>query len=499
MGSTTALLALGRRQLTGELLRVNAGLHNSASSLRACAALRTFATDEYGGDSVEGVTMRVGKKVSSPRKKNSGSFNRERDADRRVSPHGDDGRGEKTDRRMRTIQRVAPMSPGLRELYDAVAKGDGRALDKYKEVGKKAKLSAEEMELLADTIEFYFSMAPAAATSVDGLRVADRNALKALYKILRAHVGSAGRDAAIPGGMPISSPVEKTVVNTAPVGRIPWQILGVNEEKATIWWGVDLTGGKAKDPWSNGRLSLAAKDAMYRAYKSDPERYTPKRLAQIFRVREQRAMAIVRLKEMEARERGEKVAGAGGGEDVETSSSSVASEVARVMERALQCTQGIGADERHHVELPSFPAYAEVGRDEVIGAIERVLGKSISDITVDDITADVAKQVLGIKSLREMEEIVAKREESQLVEEFRERLDFNTSFTGGSISRDSRRTKAVRRPKDGWSLVVTPIGKESKAKHERFVAMPDGSRRELNADELLYVARKTPKKRRKVL
>jgi hypothetical protein len=47
--------------------------------------------------------------------------------------------------------------------------------------------------------------------------------------------------------------------------------------------------------------------------------------------------------------------------------------------------------------------------------------------------------------------------------------------------------------------LVTPIGKESKAKHERFVALPDGSVRDLTADEQLYVARKTPKQRRRIL
>ena len=297
---------------------------------------------------------------------------------------GEEGRG---DGKMRTVQRVAPLSLGLRALYEAVAKGDAKALAKYQEMEKKDRLSGEEMELLADTIEFYFSMAPSVATNVDGLRSADRHRLRALYKILRTHGGSAGRDAAIPDGMPISSPVEKTVVNTAPPGRIPWQVMGVNEDTATVWWGVDLTGGKAKDPWSNGRLSQAAKNAMYEAYASDPERYNPARLAEIFGVREQRALAIVRLKELEKKESTERQGSDG---DQETP---IASRVAQVMERALQCTQGIGSDEQHHVELPSFPAYAELDRDEVISTLEKVLEKSVADISVEDITADVAKRV----------------------------------------------------------------------------------------------------------
>jgi hypothetical protein len=236
---------------------------------------------------------------------------------------------------------------------------------------------------------------------------------------------------------------------------------------------------------------------------SDPERYTTARLAELFRVREQRAMAIIRLKEMEDKEdKGDKEdkedKGDNGDKEGGDGASSIASEAARVMERAMRCTQGIGADERHHVELPSFPAYAEVDGDDVVAALEQVLEKKIADVTVDDITADVAARVLGTKSLREMEDVVAAREERHLVEEFKQRLDFNLG-AGPTISRDSRRTKAVRRPKEGWSLLVTPIGKETKAKHERFVALPDGTRRGLTADERLYVERKTPRRRRKIL
>ena len=482
--------------------------------VRGCAGLRLFGTDGSSDGSVSSTG-------EAPRGAARGGFaRRERGRERRQGgadgkdmkrfqkrpaysskyrdrhgteqSRGDDGAG-RGDRKMRTIQRVAPMSLGLRALYEAVAKGDAKALSKYKEMEKKDKLTDEEMELLADTIEFYFSMAPSVATNVDGLRAGDRHRLKALYKILRTHTGSKGRDAAIPDGMLISSSVEKTVVNTAPPGRIPWQVMGVNEDTATVWWGVDLTGGKAKDPWSNGRLSQAAKNAMYEAHASEPERYTPARLAEIFGVREQRAMAIIRLKELERRELMENQSADGNQE------TSIASQVAQVMERALQCTQGIGSDERHHVELPSFPAYAELDKGEVISALEKVLERSISDVSVEDITADVANRVFGTNSIREMESVVAVREERHLVEEFKERLDYNLGITGQTIARDSRRTKAVRRPKEGWSLLVTPIGKESKAKYERFVALPDGSTRDLTADEHLYVARKTPKQRRRIL
>lgn len=388
---------------------------------------------------------------------------------------------DESDGKMKTIHRVTPMSKDLLALYQAVVKEDKKALGKYSRDGP---LTDKEMVLLADAIEFYFAMAPASSSNVDGLRHADRNALAALAKIIRAYKGADGRDAALPKDIPISSPLEKIVVNTAPSGRLPWLSLGANEEIGALYWGVDLTGGKAKDPWSNARLSLAAKNLMYSMYTSDPKTYTPGKLAELFCIREQRAMAILRLKELEANSQDE---------------NSIGDEVAKVMEQVLQCHQGIGSNEKHYTTLPSFPAYARLQQEDVIPELEKVLGKSIEDITVDDITPEVSKQVFGTKTLEEMEDVVAAREEKHLVEEFKQRLDYNLGMTGKTISRDSRRTKAPRRPKEGWSLIITPIGKESKMKHERYVAMPDGSQRELNQDELLYMERKKPRPRRRIL
>ena len=392
--------------------------------------------------------------------------------DRYGSANGYDGDGG--DGTMKTIHRVAPMSKNMLALYQAVIKGDKKALGQYSTHGP---MSDDDMLLLADAIEFYFAMAPMPSTSVDGLRHADRNALATLAKVIRAYKGS---EVGLPKDIPISSPLEKNVVNTAPPGRLPWMTLGVNEDIGALYWGVDLTGGKAKDPSSNARLSLAAKKLMHSLHTSDPETYTPKKLAELFRIREQRALAIIRLKDME-------------GDDPE------GDEAAKVMERALQCHQGIGSNEKHYTTLPSFPAYARVEQEKVIPELEKVLGKSIEDIAEDDITPEVARQVFGIKSIEEMEEIVAAREEQHLVEEFKQKLDYNLGITGTTISRESRRTKAPRRPKEGWNLVITPLGKESKMKHQRYVAMPDGSKRELNEDEKLYMERKRPRPRRRIL
>ena len=381
------------------------------------------------------------------------------------------------DGKMKSIHRVTPMSKGLVALYQAMVKGDKKALGQY---SGKGPMTDEDMVLLADVIEFYFAMAPMPSGNVDGLRHSDRNALASLAKIIRAYKGSTGRDDALPKDIPVSSALEKKVVNTAPPGRIPWISLRANEDVGALYWGVDLTGGKAKEPWNNARLSLATKNLMYSLYKSDPTTYTTEKLAELFCIREQRALAILRLKELEVED-------------------PVGDEAAKVMERALHCHQGIGSNERHYTMLPSFPAYAHVEKEKVIPVLESILGKKIEDITVDDITPELSKQVFGIQSLEDMEDIVAAREEKHMVEEFKQRLDYNLGITGKTISRDSRRTKATRRPEEGWSLVITPIGKESKMKHERYVAMPDGTQRELNQDEKLYMERKRPRPRRRIL
>ena len=57
-----------------------------------------------------------------------------------------------------------------------------------------------------------------------------------------------------------------------PPGRLPWEVLEVDEENAVVHWGVDLTEGRAPDPWRNGLLSGEAKRAMAALHARDPKR-----------------------------------------------------------------------------------------------------------------------------------------------------------------------------------------------------------------------------------
>jgi hypothetical protein len=70
--------------------------------------------------------------------------------------------------------------------------------------------------------------------------------------------------------------------------------------------------------------------------------------------------------------------------------------------------------------------------------------------------------------------------------------------SGTSLSRSSRKLHPPQRPQEGWGLRVTPLGKAA-APRQPYVAAPDGSQRELTADEQLLVERQQPRPRSKIL
>lgn len=154
----------------------------------------------------------------------------------------------------------------------------------------------EDFMVLAEAIEAYLSVAPVSDPRRDGLGHFERAILAGLATHLRNEYGDGGRSEAMPPELAIGSPLEKRVVNMAPPGRLGWEILGVDEERGVVHWAVDLTDGKAPDPWRNGLLSDHAKNVMYDLHKRDPKQYSVEALAKAFKVRQQRIMAILALK-----------------------------------------------------------------------------------------------------------------------------------------------------------------------------------------------------------
>ncbi|KAG7670767.1 hypothetical protein Ndes2437A_g04390 [Nannochloris sp. 'desiccata'] len=346
-----------------------------------------------------------------------------------------------------------------------------------------ARASKEDFLLLAETIEAYLSVAPFADRK-DGLGIFERGILASMATHIRNEHGDNGRSKAMPAEFAIGSPLETRVVNMAPPGRLAWEILGVDEERGAVHWAVDLTDGKAPDPWRNARLSDAAKTAIYQAHKKNPTKYSVAELAKIFKIRQQRVMAIVALKELE--------------EATEAAESPEAEELRSLMEEGVwNCNEATGSGEQHIVTVPSYPNYAEADTAAVMTKLEAVVGKSVSEISEEDLTPEIAQEVLGVKPQAALEEDLAQKEEANLIEEFKRALDYNLGKTGQGLSRMNRRTAAPQRPKEGWSLLVKPLGNETE--EQPYVSGPDGVKRELTEDEALMVERQTPRPRRRVL
>lgn len=203
----------------------------------------------------------------------------------------------------------------------------------------------------------------------------------------------------------------------------------------------------------NSILSDRAKTKMYLDHKKDPLKYSSENLAKEYAVREQRILAILALKRREA-------------EWIKNGKALDYDLEARF--EAVFGTSERGAGERHYVDVPTYPSFEVLTGEE---ANERTPGLKVDP------------------------ENLAMREERELVKTFKERLDFNTGVTGASLKRESRRKHAAKRPKGGFALLVTPLGKNAK---DPYVAPVDGEVRPLNDDEEVFKNQRKIKPRRRI-
>ncbi|KAL4439396.1 hypothetical protein ABPG77_008725 [Micractinium sp. CCAP 211/92] len=379
-----------------------------------------------------------------------------------------------------------PISPALAAALEAAPEGPG-ALDKcVEELGAAAdKLqrgqlkgdqpaSDEDLLRVAEAIDLYFLAAPDAAPEGDGLEEEDRDVLQALGATIKE---------ALQGG------ARTTTINTAPPGRMPWEVLDVDDDAPYVNWGVDLTEGKATDPWKNAHLSSATKDTMWELHSK--EGWSAERIAEHFKIRTQRALAILALKE---REQAARQAGR-----------TLHTELQEAMDELQGAHEVMGSSERHHVVLPSFPNYRELTEEDaekLAALLEKRLGKRFEDIELEDMTPEVTQELLAAAGMDKeaLEEQLAAREEEHLLAEFRRSLELNMGKTGTTLHRQSRRTHPPKRPEAGWSLLVTPLGKAARAAgRQAYVAQPDGTQRELTPDEQLNLERQQPRPHHRVL
>eukprot|EP00850_Spirogloea_muscicola_P012650 SM000082S22892 [mRNA] locus=s82:393706:399992:- [translate_table: standard] len=131
--------------------------------------------------------------------------------------------------------------------------------------------------------------------------------------------------------------------------------------------------------------------------------------------------------------------------------------------------------ERHHKEVVSFPYPEELAKD-----------------------VSAASEEERQKQKRMEQDEASAKEEIMLVKHFEQRLSFNKKQMEGVIltKRESR-----RRPPEGWSYLVEELGREHRrglSGGKKFVALPDGSQRDLNELEKMFVKRETviPRRRR---
>lgn len=214
---------------------------------------------------------------------------------------------------------------------------------------------------------------------------------------------------------------------------------------------------QVREPGARGSyLKDSEKAEMYCLHKQNPEVYTVERLAKDYRIMRQRVHAILWLKELEEEE--EKKLGHPLDDSVELLLDT--------------CPEFFNSHDRefHVASLPYKPDF-------------KVMPEGWDGT---------------IKDLDEVHYEISKKEDEMLYQEFVQRMNFNKMKMAGKVQchRYSR-----RRPNDGWKFTVEKLGsrgKRGKGGGWKFVSMPDGSSRQLDEMEKMYVKRETPRHRRKI-
>ncbi|XP_038704003.1 protein GAMETE CELL DEFECTIVE 1, mitochondrial [Tripterygium wilfordii] len=215
---------------------------------------------------------------------------------------------------------------------------------------------------------------------------------------------------------------------------------------------------QVREPGCRGTyLKDSEKAEMYRLHKENPDVYTVERLAKDYRIMRQRVHAILWLKELEEEE-----------------------------EKKL----GRPLDDSFELLLDTFPEFFNShDREFHVASLPYKPDFKIMPEGWDGTTRD----------LDEVHYEISKKEDDMLYEEFVQKMNFNKKKMAGEVKHHKY---SRRRPSDGWNITVEklgPRGKRGNGGGWKFVSLPDGSSRELNEMEKMYVKRETPRRRRKIL
>ncbi|KAK9845483.1 hypothetical protein WJX81_007603 [Elliptochloris bilobata] len=129
-----------------------------------------------------------------------------------------------------------------------------------------------------------------------------------------------------------------------------WAIEGVDSKELAVQWGYDLIGGTVPDNEKNALLSEAAKTWIFRMHTEGG--WSSGALAKLFRVRQQRVMAIIALKQHEKDSEARWKA-----EGLSKREQARHEDVADMMQHYWGAHEDMGVGERHVRLLPAFPAF----------------------------------------------------------------------------------------------------------------------------------------------
>ncbi|KAK3264573.1 hypothetical protein CYMTET_26698 [Cymbomonas tetramitiformis] len=212
--------------------------------------------------------------------------------------------------------------------------------------------------------------------------------------------------------------------------------------------------GHGMDPevsWANTILSETTKDEMYELHENNPIEHSTAALARRYQIREQRAAAIIALKQIEhAAEQSE------GAFPVDNELATLAEELHGTVEK--------GTNESYLRPAFSYPKFKVLPEGELPdeGAAERA---RLEDEKVDQV----------------------------MIRDFKENLAYNLGKVGAGLSLKSRVKQPIKHPEGGYPYLVLPLGKTAQ---EPFVVSRNGEKRDLDEKEAEYIRRSKAKPRR---
>ena len=241
------------------------------------------------------------------------------------------------------------------------------------------------------------------------------------------------------------------------------------DEQDKKGWLYDLTEQGHTLRWNpnirNAHLSDRAKTQMYVMHRKDPKTWDVPALAERYRIRQQRVMAILALKQIQ--------------HDTVKAGQPTYPHLEAAFEQ-IHGSEHVGSGERHVRVVPTLPNFAVVPAGTPEHELREILPKYQTD------------------------EQRAANEEKELVRQFRANLEYNTGAAGPGLNRKGRYKHPSGRPKGGYGLLVVPLaddnGKKARARAKRegrsikppkpYVAYADGTKRDLNEDEEVMMRRR---------